>query len=580
LTADPKTLPDLLRFRALRDPDGTAYTFLTGSTAGIYSITWSELDARATGHGSLLRGRGAVGKPVLLALPSGLAFVEWLFGCWYAGAIAVPVGLPRHLRVKHRLEVIMTHSGANFVVTKAAVIERLESGHIAAPDVGTVHWIDAEASAVAEVPDTEPEAYASSPQGIALLQYTSGSTGTPRGVVVTHANLMCNNALIAEACEHGPGQTIGGWLPLFHDMGLIGLVMQAAFSGARCVFMSPETFLMRPRLWLKMISDYRVCSSPAPNFAYDLCVDRIAPQDKSGLDLGCWRNALNGSEPIRAMTLERFVGAFSSCGFRPEAFFPCYGLAEATLFATGPVRGGSMRRRTESTSDSVNLRGRVGCGGTYGDTQLAIVDPVALVRVPTNAVGEIWLAGGSIAAGYWNDPQATAATFGAVLGDGNASGGTEQKWLRTGDLGFLADDDLFITGRSRELIIVAGRNHFPIDIEHAVELADPAVAPTGAVAFSVAVDGIERLVVAAEIRESRCRPSGTAAGVIDVEATRRRIAAAVAAENEVAPYEVVLLSAGTISRTSSGKVSRLATRDAYLNRTLKPLESAPDVSLT
>jgi acyl-CoA synthetase (AMP-forming)/AMP-acid ligase II len=343
--------------------------------------------------------------------------------------------------------------------------------------------------------------------------------------------------------------------------------------------MAPERFLMQPWVWLQMMSDYRACCSAAPNFAYDLCVEKISAAHNAKLDLSHWRNALNGSEPVRAATLERFAGAFAECGFRLETFFPCYGLAEATLFVTGP--SADRRHWTRRDADGTALAkgetgGHVGCGHAYGDTQIAIVDPTTTTRVTAGEIGEIWLTGGSIAQGYWNNPQATAAAFDAIIAEDIPSA-TDQKWLRTGDLGFIADGELFITGRLRELIIVAGRNHFPADIESSVESADPAIASSGAVAFSLDLNGAERLIIAAEVRrEYRRTAASTTAPHLDPAAVRQRIRAAVVAINEVSPYEVILLNPGAIPRTTSGKVSRLGTRAAYLSRTLELMEEIPD----
>jgi acyl-CoA synthetase (AMP-forming)/AMP-acid ligase II len=571
-----QTLWDIVRRRAVTDPDAKAYTFLADGSAGVRSITWSQLAHRATALGETLRLQGASGQPVLLALPSGLAFVEWLFACWHAGAIIVPVSLPRHQRLKHRLKAIVADAGARFAIATTATRQRLQ------PDPGdtsaftALTWIDADAVGI---PVSESPPISSAGQRVALLQYTSGSTGTPRGVMVTHDNLVCNSALITEASGLRAGETIAGWLPLFHDMGLIGFVLQAAYSGAHCVFMAPERFLMQPWLWLQMMSDYRACGSAAPNFAYDLCVEKISAAHKAKLDLSHWRNALNGSEPVRAATLERFAAAFAQCGFRPEAFFPCYGLAEATLFVAGPSaarRRWTRRDADANLLDEAETGGHVGCGHAFGDTQIAIVDPTTAMRVSSGEIGEIWLAGASIAQGYWNNPPATAAAFGAGIAE-NMPTASDHKWLRTGDLGFIADGELFITGRLRELIIVAGRNHFPTDIESSVESADPAIASSGAVAFSLDLDGAERLIIAAEVRREyrRTAASGTAR-LLDPAAVRQRIRAAVVALNEVSPYEVILLSPGAVPRTTSGKVSRLGTRAAYLSRTLDLLEEMPD----
>lgn len=558
--ASCKSLADIVRQRAMADGDAIAYTFLADGAADARSLTWSQLDRRAGALGALLHQQGAAGERVLLALPSGLSFVESLFACWYAGAIAVPVSLPRHQRVKHRLNGIIADADARFAIGSAETSERI--------DAANVTWIDPAATGDAKA------GFHTTDQRIAMLQYTSGSTGAPRGVVVTHANLVSNSDLIATACGHGSGQTIGGWLPLFHDMGLIGLVAQAAYSGARCVFMPPERFLMRPWLWLQMISDYGICSSPAPNFAYDLCVERISPEQKAQLNLSGWRNALNGSEPVRPATLDRFASAFASCGFRPDAFFPCYGLAEATLFVSGP---GEVRRASRRSADGVLLDanspvGHVGCGRAFGDTQLAIVDPKTACRMPPGAIGEIWVAGGGIADGYWRNPHATAATFHAHL--------DERAWLRTGDLGFISGGELFITGRLRELIIIAGRNHFPIDLEHTVESADAAIAASGVAALSVETDGVERLVIIAEVRWEFGRPGAEMPKKLDHQTVVRNVRATIAAEHEVAVHDVVLLRPGALPRTTSGKISRGPTRDAYLNQTLDRLVDSSHVHAT
>ncbi len=574
--ANPDTLADIVRGRAASGADDIAYTFLADGAADARSLTWSQLDRRASQLSALLRRQGAAGEPVLLALPSGLGFVESLFACWYAGAIAVPVSLPLHHRLKHRLDSIIADARARFAIGSVRTRERLSVAGPAGSGAPPLHWIDPDT--VDDSHSNAEEADAQS-QRIALLQYTSGSTGAPRGVVVTHANLMHNSALIAEACGHHSGQTIAGWLPLFHDMGLIGLVLQAAFSGQRCVFMPPERFLMRPWLWLQMISDYGACSSPAPNFAYDLCVDKVGAEQKAHLDLSCWRNALNGSEPVRPTTLARFAAAFRSSGFRSTAFFPCYGLAEATLFVTGPGDSRQFpRRRADGTLlAGTDVGGHVGCGRVFKDTQIAIVDPETSIRMAGGGIGEIWLRGQSICDGYWQNPEATAATFNGRLDVTGGIEGDDPAWLRTGDLGFLADGELFITGRLRDLIIVAGRNHFPIDIERTVESADPVIGASGAVAFSVDVDGAERLVIAAEVRREYGRSALVKTPLdLDPEAVRQRIRAAVVADNEVAPYEVVLLRPGAVPRTSSGKVSRSAARYAYLNQTLGRLEGPID----
>jgi acyl-CoA synthetase (AMP-forming)/AMP-acid ligase II len=559
------SLAAVLHGRATENADDIAYTFLADGATDATSLTWSALDRRARALGALLCADNARGHPVLLALPSGLGFVESLFACWYAGAIAVPVSLPRHARLRSRLDAIVHDSGAQFAIGSIQERQLLQADPGDDTPTARLRWIDP----AAVLADPDPAQWPpSAPVAtrIALLQYTSGSTGAPRGVVVTHANLMHNSGLIAEACGHQRGEVIAGWLPLFHDMGLIGLIVQAVVAGARCVLMPPERFLMRPYLWLRMISDYRVCSSPAPNFAYDLCTERITVEQKTALDLSTWRNALNGSEPVRSGTIERFAAAFAACGFRRNAFFPCYGLAESTLLATGPGPERLIVRRSASGAllDDSEPHGHVGCGRPYGDTRMVIVDPVTRTEVLPGRIGEIWLAGASIADGYWNQPPITRETFG-----GERAGGDAASWLRTGDLGFFAEGQLFITARLRELIIIAGRNHVPIDIERTVECTDAAV--VAAIAFSSEIEGRERLVVAAEIRKGRSSDSG------DGESLRHHIRAAVAADHDVTPYDIALLRPGAIPRTSSGKVRRHAARDAYLDGTLQRLESSNHV---
>jgi acyl-CoA synthetase (AMP-forming)/AMP-acid ligase II len=556
-------LAEVVRMRARAAGDGIAYTFLSDGSGDARSMTWAQLDQRASVMAASLQALGAHGEPVLLALPSGLSFIESLFACWYAGAIAVPVSLPRHRRVKHRLHHVVADAGAKLAIGTQQTRQRLEGDAPEESGLRDLTWLDAD---TAGQPEAFSPGFVPSATDVALLQYTSGATGTPRGVIVTHANLMRNSAIIAEACGHGPGETIAGWLPLFHDMGLVG-VLQAAFSGARCVFMSPERFLMRPELWLQMISDYKACSSPAPNFAYDLCVEKMDDKQKRLLDLSCWRNALNGSEPVRAATLDRFAAAFAESGFRKSAFFPCYGLAESTLFVSGPTHLRALPRRSADGEllSAEESGGHVGCGQAFGDTQIAIVDRQTSQRVFPGTIGEIWVAGGSVAAGYWKNPAATAATFNAQL----LETGHDDKpvWLRTGDLGFIAGGELFITGRLRELIIIAGRNLFPVDLEHAAALADPALSAFAA--FSVDDGGAERLIIAAEVRRDVVRPPpGQPPRSLDCDAICRRVRAAVASEYDATVHQVLLLSPAALPRTTSGKISRVGARDAYIENTL------------
>ena len=390
---------------------------------------------------------------------------------------------------------------------------------------------------------------------IAFLQYTSGSTRSPRGVMVSHGNLLQNELVIRKAFEHDERSIVGGWLPLYHDMGLIGNILQPLYCGFPCVLMSPQAFLQEPIKWLQLISDYRVTTSGAPNFAYELCASKVAPSDLEKLDLTCWNLAFNGAEPINAKTLDRFVEAFNPCGFRREAFYPCYGLAESTLFVSGGKHLASpVIKYFESTSyerncpvevslDRKDATGLVGCGQSSPGQRLLIVNSGTFSLCPEGIVGEIWISGPSVAKGYWGQAQETDDTFSARLSTGDG-----EPYLRTGDLGFLWNGELFVTGRLKDLIIIRGRNHYPQDIEATVAHSHAALRKGCCAAFSVMVNGEERLVVAQEVKRQYRRS--------DLETIIKAIRTAVANEYAIDSYAVILLKTGTIPKTSSGKIRR------------------------
>src|SRR6202035_4988479 len=394
------------------------------------------------------------------------------------------------------------------------------------------------------------------------------STSNPKGVVVTHANLVHNEEAICLGFGQTAASVIVGWLPLYHDMGLIGNVLQPLYTGATAVLLSPFAFLQRPRLWLETIDRYRGTTSGGPNFAYDLCVRKIGEAKRTGLDLSSWSVAFNGAEPVRAETLERFSAAFASCGFRREAFFPCYGLAEATLFAAGgdpasapavrAFRTGDLLRHeaVEAATGEASSRPRVGCGRPSPGQRIAVVDPESGAPCPPGRVGEIWIAGPSVAAGYWDQPPETERLFHARTTDGDGP------FLRTGDLGFLAaDGELFVTGRLKDLIILRGRNHYSQDLEATAGTAHPSLGDGTGAAFTVDSDGEERLVVVYEVDRHAARPGEIAAAIRQV----------IAEEHEGPAWEVVLVPTGGGPRTTSGKVQRRACRDLYLSGKLRVL---------
>jgi amino acid adenylation domain-containing protein len=558
----------MLRARAEERPGQVAFTFLADGQTEAGRLTYAALDARARAVAIALRAAVAPGERALLLFPPGLDFIAAFFGCLYAGVVAVPAYPPRpHDRSQARLRAIARDAEPRVALTTSAVMSGLAGLTAVAPELAAVRWIatDALASGNSGRDLAEPD-----PESTAFLQYTSGSIAEPKGVEVTHANLLHNERMIGAAFEQDESSVVVGWLPLYHDMGLIGTVLQPLHAGGRCVLMSPVAFLQRPLRWLEAISRYRGTTSGGPNFAYELCVRKATPEALAGLDLASWRVAFNGAEPVRAETLERFAETFASTGFRAEAFYPCYGLAEATLFVAGGLTGRRPRvarvepaalERNEvviALSGDPDARRLVSSGRPWMDQKIMVADPETGAECPAGQVGEIWIAGPSVARGYWRNPEATARDFKAFLGERGSDG----PFLRTGDLGFLADGELYVTGRLKDLIILRGRNHYPQDLERTAEGSHPDLRPGNAAAFAVEAGGEERLVIALEVERRRRDGFEEVA-----EAVRR----AVAEEHEVQVWEVVLLRAGTLPKTSSGKVQRGLCRRQYLAEDLAVL---------
>jgi acyl-CoA synthetase (AMP-forming)/AMP-acid ligase II len=551
-----RTLVDVLEHRGRTQPTGRAFVFLENGQREGGTLTFGELAARARRVGAALQARRAAGERVLLLYPTGLDFVAAFFGCLYAGATPVPV--PAGVgRSRTRLLSIAADCHPRLALTTGtlagAVGRRLPAGDVT---------VLGHEELLAEDEDWAPPTVDG--DTLALLQYTSGSTDAAKGVMVTHANILHNQTLIRDKFEHTTDSVMLSWLPVFHDMGLIGKIVQPLYVGCPCVLMAPEAFLQEPARWLRAITRYRATTSGAPNFAYDLCVDRVPAADRAPLDLGSWRVAFNGSEPIRPSTLERFVSAFAPHGFRREAFYPCYGLAEATLLATGGRRAdppvvitrADPSAEPDGRAGTAGVRALVGCGDTGPSQDLRIVDPSTAREVPDGAVGEIWLSGPSVGRGYWARAEETRATFGACTADTG-----QGPFLRTGDLGFLAAGELFVTGRLKELLIVRGRNHYPQDVERTAEESHPALLTRAGAAFVLEEEERARLVLAHEVRPEFV-------GAPPTREIARRIREAVSREHGLHVAVLALLPAGAIPRTSSGKIQRRLCQARYVGGTL------------
>ena len=563
------TFVDLVRFRARRDRDKVAFTFLLDGENKESSLSFAELERNAQAIAAVLQTHGAkIGDRALLLYPPSLEYITALIGCFYAGVVAVPAYPPELGRSMSRLQAVIEDAKASVALTTSEIQARVLDKLPEFPGMKSVCWLVTDGLDQQQT-DTW-KAVDLTADMLALLQYTSGSTSTPRGVMLTHGNLLNNQRMIQVAFEHSEESTFVGWLPMFHDMGLMGNVLQPLYIGARSVLMSPLTFVKQPIRWLRAISKYRAQTSGAPNFAYDLCVSKTSPEQRASLDLSSWSVAFCGAEPIRHQTFENFSAAFSPFGFRRESFYPCYGLAEATLFVSGGTKAQLplVRRFRTSALEQGRVaalsdrdqeeegRDLVGCGRTWLDQQIVIVDPDSGELCPPDRIGEIWVAGPNVGRGYWERPSETDLTFNAALADRR-----EWPFLRTGDLGFLQDGELFVTGRLKDLIIIRGRNHFPQDIEHTVQASHPALRANCGAAFSIDRDNEERLVVVQELTRE-----GLQADPAEVSTAIRE---AIAAEHDLQADTIVLVSAGSVPKTSSGKIQRRACRALHLERKLK-----------
>jgi amino acid adenylation domain-containing protein len=567
---DFSTLVELLRYRSLEQLNREAFTFLSDGEAQGKSWNYGDFDRQSRAIACQLQALKLTGERALLLYPPGLDYLAAFFGCLYAGVVAVPAYPPRNHRNTPRILAILKDAQVAFILTTSGILSQVQTLLSDKFNTNNIHWLTTDnLDPGIEADWQEPVINTDT---LAFLQYTSGSTGTPKGVMLSHGNLLHNAEVTRQYMEHTPSSKFITWLPAYHDMGLIGGILQPLYGGFPCVMMPPTSFLQRPYQWLKAISDYRGTTSGAPNFAYQLCVDKITPEQRQTLDLSSWDVAFNGAEPIRQETLERFAATFAECGFRTEAFYPCYGMAEATLMVSGSVKSALFSNKNlQKTALECNLVNDyhtnlensiqiVSCGRVVPQQQIVIANPDTLTRCAADEVGEIWVSGPSIGHGYWNRPEETAQTFNAYLQDTG-----EGPFLRTGDLGFLHDGELFVTGRAKDLIIIRGRNLYPQDIELTSERSHQMLRAGSVAAFAVEVEKEEQLVVVQEL-EFRAKPN--------IEEVINAIRKAITQEHEVQVYAVVLIKAGTISKTSSGKIQRRGTKARFLEGTLEVVGSS------
>lgn len=564
------SIVDRISKHAAEHSSDVAFIFLAVDGAEAERMTYAALDSDARCIAGGLSRRTQFGQRAILLVENGAPFIRCFVGCLYAGVVAVPTNTPHSTKSAHlnRLLSIVLDADPELIIYEddyLPVIEKLTQNALLPSHVSCVSVSELLAG-------TPVEALAAlTKQSLAFLQYTSGSTNHPKGVMVTHANLLANEQLIESNFQYSSDTVMVNWLPLYHDMGLIGNILQPLYLGARCISMSPMTFLSRPALWLSTISKYRATTSGAPNSAYQLCVDKITDDQLLGVDLSTWDLAYIGAEPIRAATLRAFATRFARFGFAARALYPCYGLAEATLFVTGATKGAGFSALELSRSHLKSMLAEtappsssdiptsthastatvvVSCGSVNKGQMVRIIEPATGVPLQQMRVGEVWVHGPSVASGYWNRSEESLATFGARPAD------EQRAYLRTGDLGFICGEDLFITGRLKDLIIIRGRNFTPQDIEETAHETTELLKRDGGAAFAADIEGDEQLVLVHELTRSGVRSK-------DLPRTLAEVRAAIIETHLVSVWDIVLIKPGSLPRTTSGKIQRLRARQLY-----------------
>ncbi|MBI5933700.1 MAG: fatty acyl-AMP ligase [Chloroflexi bacterium] len=561
---------EILQRRAQETPDHLSHMLLGASEAENQSMTYRQMDAAVREMAAYLQSVAEPGQRALLVYPTSLEFIVAMYGCLYAGIIPIPTNPPGMNRSAQRLEAIAKDARARLVLTTPEYQHAFMSEAEQFPDFAALVWVTREAIQAAEARSLQiPEI---TPQSVAFMQYTSGSTNIPKGVIISYRNLSYNAHAIRETrkFELNEESTALNWAPLFHDMGLLVSVFQTVIDRTPSLMMTPIMFMQNPVSWLRNIHKYRVTASGAPNFAYELCINKIPVEKCEGLDLSSWKLAYNSAEPVRAETQEAFAKKFAPFGFRHESFAPCYGLAEATLEVSAYTNESktitlTIKRNdfeegkvtpTEDTGKSDTLT-MVSSGAPLADLKVVIADPKARHARAKNEVGEVWIAGGNIAEGYWNRPEDSKHTFGAHI-----VGSHEGPFLRTGDLGFLHNGHLYITGRLKDLLIVRGRNYYPQDVEMTVEKTHPALRAGGGAAFAISENDVEQLIVVHETQRREIEG-------VDWQDVIKTIRANIAREHGIRAHAVILIRRATVAKTSSGKIQRNEMKRRFLENELE-----------
>ncbi len=567
-SAQFNTLPELLTAYASAIPEKDALHFLSFANNDL-TLSYQQLFQRIEQAAGVIQDVCPVAERALILLPTSADFVSWFVGCLFCGAVATPTAVPTQAREWERLTNILNDAEPRVVISDSDTLAKLEEANILSELVKRkIQIINVEKCS------NNPAFYATkiSPDMLAFLQYTSGSTGTPKGVMVSHGNLMHNEEAIRQGLRNHEDSVIVSWLPLFHDMGLIGQMLQALYNGATLVMMSPESFLRDPLRWLEAISDFKGTTAGAPNFAYELCVKKAKsqPERLAKLNLTHWQTAFNGAEPVLASTLEKFTQTFAPQNFDSRAWYPCYGLAECTLFVSGPshyhapiftsVNIDDLHNNIIVKSESDHSKRMVSTGKVFGDHVVRIVNPETLETCQEQEVGEIWIQGGSVGQGYWKRDKATTEDFKAYTSD------DEGPFLRSGDLGCFIDGNLYISARYKDMIILNGKNFYPQDIERSAESAHPAIRLGCSAAFGIEQNSREQLVLLCELDPKKCSETELPSIIAAVrQSVHQEQGASLASVAFYKPY--------TLFKTSSGKIQRRQCRKAFLESAITPITS-------